>query len=129
MLRKLVQEKGQNSWNEISSTIYFENNEQFIHPKRCRDRWFNCLAPSIIKQKWDSKDDEELLLFVEVYGKKWSKISKNMTKKRSEHTIKNRYIALMKKQSKNQESIEETEEVLEVEEEESMMENDGNISE
>ena len=109
-----MKEKGVGKWNEISLEIYFKSNgEIFINPSKCRERWISHLSPVEKAEEWKEEEDVELMENVKKVGNKWSTIAKMMGNKRSEHSIKNRFRLLSKKNKKNMEVDKEDQEKME----------------
>ena len=82
----------------MSRYLYIKSNQRFYRSgKQCRERFLNHLDDSKKKGKWSVKEDLRMLESVKNIGKKWSLISRKMGSTRTEHTVKNRYLSLIKK--------------------------------
>jgi hypothetical protein len=86
-------------WNEVSKSMFMNTNKAvFRSPKNCRERWLNHLDYTKVRGNWT--DEEDIVIFeyvVESGGKKWSKLVNVLDDKRTEHTIKNRFNAMIAK--------------------------------
>lgn len=58
--------------------------------KQCRERWNNHLRPDINRGKWSAREDTHFLKLHQIYGNKWSSISRNM-RGRTENSVKNHW--------------------------------------
>ena len=83
----------------MSKSMFMATNKAvFRSPKNCRERWLNHLDYSKVRGNWT--DEEDIMIFeyvTETGGKKWSKLVNVLNDKRTEHTIKNRFNALIAK--------------------------------
>lgn len=59
--------------------------------------FINHLSKNIRKDKWTEEEDDLLMHLVQIYDKKWSKISEMYAGQRSGHMIKNRYVTLTRR--------------------------------
>lgn len=85
-------------WKEVAYDIFLRSKTgEFYSSKECRQKWINHLNPQLVKSTWSFKEDLELLVAINDYGCKWSLISKKMGGIRTEHMIKNRANAIIKK--------------------------------
>jgi len=99
LLGRLVQQKGQKSWNEIAELL----NDQCgtgKTGKQCRERYRNYVDPALEKSEW--KPNEKLLFIIlyQVYGNQWMVISKLLSS-RSDVTIKNYFYRIVRKATKH----------------------------
>ena len=94
ILKELVKELGIKRWAQIASIISSRFNSM-RKGKNCRERWKNHLDPYINKGEWTYEEDLALLIQHQEFGKKWSKISKELVG-RTENSVKNRLNTLMK---------------------------------
>ena len=92
-----INEKESIKWSEISYKLFEFSEKQFLRtPQKCRERWFNYLAPEVSRTKWTDSEDLKLVSSIINYGTKWALISKIFNGTRTEHMIKNRYNSLVK---------------------------------
>ncbi|EAY21683.1 Myb-like DNA-binding domain containing protein [Trichomonas vaginalis G3] len=90
LLRKLVEQYGENQWEYLSRQIGTRSSRQ------CRERWTNYLSPRLSQGPW-SKDEDRLLFHkVKKYGKKWELLVRFFPT-RSRNNIKNRYNTIVRK--------------------------------
>ena len=80
-LRRAVAVYG-NNWTEIATMMHGRTNDQ------CRDRWSDCLNPSVVKGKWSSEEDERLLQAVEKLGVKWKGVSEELGTGRTDNMVR-----------------------------------------
>jgi hypothetical protein len=71
-----------NNWSEISTMMPGRTNDQ------CRDRWSDCLNPSVVKGKWSSEEDERLLQAVEELSGKWKDVSEQLGTGRTDNMVR-----------------------------------------
>lgn len=91
----------QTKWKAVSFRLFEDSHYRlFFLPQQCREQWVNHLSPDIRREEWTAEEDRQLLHLVEQLGCRWSKISRLMQHRRSEHMVKNRYHALARKQSR-----------------------------
>jgi myb proto-oncogene protein len=62
-----------------------------VKPKVLRERWQNHLDPKLRKDPWTPEEDCQLFSLIQKYGKRWSKLAKEMSI-RNEHQVKNRWL-------------------------------------
>lgn len=86
-------------WNEVSRSIFMKTNKTiFRSPKVCRERWLNHLDQSKIRGNWTTREDAAIFEYVvETSSKRWSKLVAVLGERRTEHTIKNRFNAMIAK--------------------------------
>jgi len=84
LLIQKAKEYKYNNWKEIS--LFFKNK----NAKQCFSR-IKCLDNSIKKGTWTRKEDNKLLRLIDIYGKNWKEISKNL-KYRSGKQVRDRYL-------------------------------------
>jgi len=58
--------------------------------KQIRERWQNQLDPSLIREAWSEREDEQLSSLHSIHGNHWSRICQEM-RGRSENAVKNRW--------------------------------------
>lgn len=95
-------------WKQVSYDIFIHSTTgEFYSAKDCRQKWINHLNPQLVKATWSHKEDVELFTTIHLLGCKWSLISKKMGRQRTEHMVKNRAKALLKRYfKKNVKNIE-----------------------
>lgn len=85
-------------WNEVSRSLFSQTGKAlFRSPKACRERWLNHLDHSKLKGGWTPEEDAALFAYVLEQGKRWSRLVAVLAHRRTEHTIKNRFNALVAK--------------------------------
>lgn len=99
-LRKLVHQLGPSKWSEIAKQFPLRDR------KRCRERYVNHLAPSLLPvlSAWSFEDDERLLQLQRTIGCKWAKIAEKMDGK-SAASVKNRSLLLARRESDKQYTV------------------------
>lgn len=99
ILRKIVAIRGPKAWTRISNELnsLVHNGVEVRKRTNCRERWINHLNPGLKKGPWSAEEDRIIEEQYRVLGKKWSKIAKKM-KGRTENSVKNRCLWLIKKQ-------------------------------
>ena len=103
-LREYVNLYGEKAWQEVCKFIPGRR------AKQCRERWLIYLSPKIRKEDFTDAEDDLLRALVELYGKKWTKIS-HMFVGRAPETLKTRYATLIRREKaekKRQEKNAET---------------------
>lgn len=98
ILRKLVEEFGENDWRHLAKKMDGRNSRQ------CRERWQYYLDPNLKIGDWTQEEDELIISKVKELGKKWMTI-KNFFTNRTDAMIKNRYRSLMKDKNKKVETF------------------------
>lgn len=98
ILRKLVEEFGENDWRHLAKKMDGRNSRQ------CRERWKNYLDPNLKIGDWTQEEDELIISKVKEIGQKWMTI-KNFFTNRTDAMIKNRYRYLMKNKNKKVETF------------------------
>jgi hypothetical protein len=83
-LRRLVEDLGTKSWDEIAGFLPDRNGRQ------CRDRYRNYLLKGLITEPWTPKEDATLISQYHLIGPKWVEIGK-MLSGRSGNNVKNRW--------------------------------------
>ncbi|OLY85249.1 Myb-like protein L [Smittium mucronatum] len=69
LLKNLVIQYGQGSWQTISSCFYGRTGQQILH------RWHKSINPSLKSGKWSPEEDTSLIVGVNIFGVgKWNKI-------------------------------------------------------
>ncbi|KAL3936027.1 MAG: hypothetical protein SGARI_002734 [Bacillariaceae sp.] len=86
-------------WTAIKNQVNKQRAEKQFQDKRtgkqCRARWCDQLDPDIIKGCWSKEEEGMLLYYHEMFGPKWSSISKLM-KGRTQNDIKNKYNSMVR---------------------------------
>ena len=90
MLRKLVEQYGENQWEFLARQIGTRSSRQ------CRERWTNYLSPRLCQGPWSKEEDRLLFHKVKKYGKKWELLVRFFPT-RSRNNIKNRYNTIVRK--------------------------------
>lgn len=90
LLIKWVNEHGEKGWTKIAAQLPGRVGKQ------CRERWINCLNPSIRKTEWTEDEDSIIISMQEKIGNKWSKIAEVLPG-RSDNQIKNRWNSTLKR--------------------------------
>ncbi len=87
-----------NKWEKVALKLKELKISPVPRPaKQCRERWVNKIDPSIEKSHWMEIDDLELTYFLIEKGKKWADIRRDMIKKRTEFSIRQRFQIIFKK--------------------------------
>lgn len=90
-----------NKWNEIAKELFIISHKKYFRTaKQCREHWINHLNPNTVRASWTAQEDLQLVEAILKYGKKWSKVSKILGGKRTEHMVKNRFKSLFHFESK-----------------------------
>jgi hypothetical protein len=90
VIRSFVQENGTRSWPKITRALPHRT------PKQCRERWFNNLDPSVVKDPWTCEEDRRIFEAYIANGPKWSVIAHELPG-RTDNAIKNRWNASISK--------------------------------
>jgi hypothetical protein len=86
-------------WTEIAKTLFVSSGKRYLRAsKQCRERWLNHLDPSKTKSDWTLREYLVLFKYVEEKGKRWALLVKVLEDRRSEHSIKNKYNSMVRKQ-------------------------------
>jgi hypothetical protein len=93
LLRELVGQDAATDWGLISRNFPSRTVRQ------CRDRWRHYLNPQVIIGNWTEAEEQLLVQKVNELGKTWSVIAKSFPG-RTDIGIKNHYIAIMGRKSK-----------------------------
>lgn len=99
ILKKIITCRGAKAWSRISNELntLVHNGANIRKATNCRERWLNHLNPELKKGAWSPEEDRFIEEQYKMLGKKWSKIAKKM-KGRTENSVKNRCLWLIKKQ-------------------------------
>ena len=111
ILRLILQAKGSKvKWNEVSKELYFASHRRYYrNPKQCRERWLNHDDPNKKKGDWTAEECLQLFNFIKDNGKKWAILVKELGESRNEHSIKNKFNSLVRKQKNESPASSETE--------------------
>jgi hypothetical protein len=90
LIVSFVRENGTRSWPKITRIIPHRT------PKQCRERWFNNLDPSVVKDPWTGEEDRRIFEAYLTHGPKWSVIAHDLPG-RTDNAIKNRWNASISK--------------------------------
>jgi hypothetical protein len=90
LITSFVQENGTRSWPKITRILPHRT------PKQCRERWFNNLDPSVVKDPWTCEEDRMIFEAYITHGPKWSVIAHELPG-RTDNAIKNRWNASISK--------------------------------
>ena len=94
-LKKLVDVFGVGNWTKISKMMGHRNARQ------CRDRYNNYLSPNLNMSPWTFEEEMKLDYLVQMYGRKWSMISKFFYN-RTEINLKCHYSMIERRKQKMQ---------------------------
>jgi hypothetical protein len=92
LLDRLVCELGVHNWAQISERMGTRN------PRQCRERWNNYVRSDLRNDPFTPEEDRMLEIKFAEFGSKWNKISKFFYK-RSDNSIRNRWMLLSRKKS------------------------------
>jgi hypothetical protein len=84
ILRRLVEEIGEDQWNQVSDRMEDRT------PRQCRERWQKYLAPSLILNEWTEDEDRMLDDLVKSQGPKWKHLAL-LFPNRTDVGLKNRW--------------------------------------
>ena len=91
MLLKAVEKYGVRDWVSVEKQMLGRRGKQ------CRERYFNHLAPEIVKTPWTPEEDRIIMETVQKMGNKWTYIATLLPQKRAPNAIKNRWNATLKR--------------------------------
>jgi hypothetical protein len=100
LIKNFVQENGTGSWPKITQILPHRS------PKQCRERWFNNLDPSVVKDPWTCEEDRLIFEAYITHGPKWSVIAHELPG-RTDNAIKNRWNASISKRMRMNENGEQ----------------------
>jgi len=89
-LKQLVKKYGDNNWVSVANEMGDRNVRQ------CRERWRHYLTPDVCNSEWSIEEDNLLKAKYAIFGPKWVQITE-FFKNRTDISIKNRWIVLMRK--------------------------------
>jgi hypothetical protein len=85
-------ENGDINWRTVSFELFqLSNARYFRNINHCREKWFNHLNPQVKKGDWTTEEDIRIFDLISEHGLRWSMISREMGKIRTEHMVKNRF--------------------------------------
>ena len=96
MLRRLVEEFGENNWNIIADRMPGRNIRQV------KERWSYYLSPNLNRTPWTKEEDELLIEKQKELGSRWVRISQ-FFQNRTDAMVKNRFQVLKRKEQKEKE--------------------------
>lgn len=99
MIRKLVDEIGEDNWQAVAERMPGRNTRQ------CRERWRNYLSPNVERGPWTKEEDELLQQKYQEYGARWIKIAPFFPQ-RTDINVKNRWLMLQRHIKKQQRNLE-----------------------
>jgi hypothetical protein len=79
-----IEQYGTSNWSAVAAGMYGRTGKQ------CRERWTNCLDPSLNRDAWTPQEDAVLLHQQSARGNCWSKIAEFLPH-RSANALKNRW--------------------------------------
>ena len=91
LLKEWVEKNGPKHWEQCGKFIQGRNGKQ------CREHWWNCLNPELIKGIWSSEDDLIIMHFYEKCKGSWKKMCQFFNSGRTENAIKNRFYSELRK--------------------------------
>lgn len=91
----LVNSIGKNKWTQVAECM--KKSHYNRNGRQCRDRYLHYLDPKFNNDKqWNPEEDQNLLRYVSLYGKKWKMLEK-IFEGRTEVSLRNRYNLLVRK--------------------------------
>jgi len=96
-ITQLVRKYGDKNWTLIANKLIDEFKIKHRNGKQCRERWHNHLDPKVVKEGFTKEEEKLLFDHHDIYGNKWSEISKKLNG-RSENLIKNYYYSTLRRQ-------------------------------
>ena len=94
MIKELVQNYGENSWDIIACEMKTRT------PRQLKERYNKFLSPNVTTAPWSREEDELLMEKFAVFGNRWTKIAK-FFKGRTDLACRNRIKALIKRTEKD----------------------------
>ena len=94
-LNQLVKKYGENEWDRISEMMEGRNARQV------KDRWYNYLSPDLVKTPMSYAEDQYLIHYVNLIGRKWKMIA-NFFPGRTDIQLKSRFNVIMRKEIRDQ---------------------------
>ena len=88
LLLNMIQQYG-HDWKTISKKICHRNSKQI------RDRFLNVLDINAKKDKFSLDEDRKIFEFYQIYGRKWTQISKHISG-RTGDMVKNRFYSILR---------------------------------
>ena len=94
LLLQLISQNSDNpNWSQIAAQISGRD------AKRCRERWFNILDPSLKKIRWTNKKDAVIWEQHRKLGNQWAEIAK-LLPGRTPDSVKRQWMSLLRRNSK-----------------------------
>jgi hypothetical protein len=97
LLNRFVIQSGRVNWNLACAVLPNRTARQ------CRERWMKYLCPTNSFEPFTSEEDTLLRQLFAQFGPKWTKISRSF-KNRTDITLKNRWLLIMRRNRRAQES-------------------------
>ena len=94
-LKQLVKKYGDNDWAKIAGMFHNRNERQV------KERWCNYLSPDLVKTPMSNEEDQLLLYYVNLIGRKWKTIA-GLFPGRTDIQLKSRFNVIMRKGLRNQ---------------------------
>ena len=94
-LKQLVKKYGENDWVRIAG-MFHERNERQV-----KERWYNYLSPDLVKTPMSYAEDQYLIHYVNLIGRKWKMIA-NFFPGRTDIQLKSRFNVIMRKEIRDQ---------------------------
>lgn len=70
---------GAKNWKKIAQFVPGRTQSQ------CRERWLNCLDPSLNLERWTEEEDSKLLAAIAEHGHSWSKVAAHLPGRTDNH--------------------------------------------
>lgn len=98
MLVAIVSNASDVRWGRVCLQLFELSRFEVVRSgPQCREQWTNHLNPKVNRGKWTLEEDFTLMEAVKHFGMKWAAICKELGESRTEHTIKNRANAILKR--------------------------------
>ena len=90
LLKEWIKKHGPTQWEQCGKYIKGRNGKQ------CREHWYNCLNPELLKGEWTTEEDFLIMYFYEKCNYSWKKLVL-LFNGRTENSIKNRFFSELRK--------------------------------